>query len=70
MPSMRDIALQMIQNNPNVANNPRAQEMIAIIQNGDAQKGQELAQNLCATYGETPEQAIAKAKRFFNFPSN
>lgn len=68
MPSMKDFALQMIQNNPNIANNPRAQEMIAIIQNGDAQKGQELAQNLCSTYGDSPDQAIAKAKKFFNLP--
>lgn len=68
MASIRDIALQMIQNNPGVANNPRAQEMISIIQNGDAQRGQELAQNLCATYGDSPDQAVAKAKRFFNFP--
>lgn len=68
MPSMMDFAMQMIKNNPNVANNPRAQEMIAIIQNGDAAKGQELAQNLCATYGDTPDQAFAKAKKFFNIP--
>lgn len=68
MPNMRDIALQMIQNNPNIANNPRAQEMITIIQNGDSQKGQELAQNLCATYGVSPDQAFQQAKRFFNIP--
>lgn len=66
---MKDFALQMIQNNPNIANNPRAQEMIAIIQNGDAAKGQELAQNLCATYGTTPDQAFQQAKKFFNIPN-
>lgn len=68
MPSMKDFALRMIQNNPNIANNPRAQEMIAIIQNGDEQKGQELAQNLCATYGVSPDQALQQAKNFFNIP--
>lgn len=34
-------AMSMIQNNPQVMNNPMAQNYIGVIQSGDAQKGQQ-----------------------------
>ena len=37
IPNMRDMALNLLMQNPNVANNPNAQEFIQVIQNGDAQ---------------------------------
>lgn len=58
-------ALNLISQNPNIANNPRAQEYIKIIQNGDSKKGEEIANNLCQTYGMSKEDAIANAKKFF-----
>lgn len=48
-------ALNMIQRNPQIANNPRAQDMIKVIQSGDSARGQQLAENLCQTYGVTDE---------------
>lgn len=63
-----NFALELISKNPNIANNPRSQEMIDVIKSGDQQKGEALARNLCATYGVTPEQATQQARRFFNLP--
>ena len=58
-------AINLISKNPNVANNPRAQEYIKIIQNGDSKKGEEIANNLYQTHGMSKEDAIANAKKFF-----
>ena len=68
IPNPRDLAMNMIRNNPKVANNPNAQEFINVIQIGDAAKGQQIAQNLCNTYGVTPEEAMQQAKQFFKLP--
>lgn len=65
----RSIALNLISRNPFVANNPQAQNLISVIQNGDSKKGEEIARNLCNTYGVTPEQAFTQAKNFFGFPN-
>lgn len=61
-------AMEMLRNNPNVVNNPQAQEMVNVIQSGDAQKGQEIADNICKTYGISREEAIMQAGRFFHLP--
>lgn len=58
-------AMSMIQNNPQVMNNPMAQNYISVIQSGDAQKGQQLAENICRSYGVTPQEALQQAKQFF-----
>lgn len=61
-------AMSMIQQNPQVMNNPMAQNYIGVIQSGDVQKGQQLAENICKSYGVTPQQAMQQAKQFFNIP--
>ena len=68
IPNMRDMALNLLMQNPNVANNPNAQEFIQVIQNGDSVKGEQIAQNLCDTYGMSKEYAIRNAKTFFHLP--
>lgn len=62
---LKNFAMNLIKNNPQIANNPNASEMLNTIQNGDSAKGQQIAVNLCNTYGISPEQALAKAKQFF-----
>lgn len=62
----RNFALGLINQNPNVANNPQAQEYLGVIQSGDAQKGTEIANNICKSYGMTPQEALERAKQFFN----
>lgn len=59
-------ALNMIQHDPASQNNPNARETIDAIKSGDANRGQQIARNLCDTYGVRPEDAIAQAKSFFH----
>lgn len=59
-------AMNMLQNNPQVMNNPQAQGLMQVIQSGDAAKGQQMAENLCKTYGVTPDQALKEARKFFH----
>lgn len=68
MPSLKDFALNMIDGNPQIANNPNAREFLNVIRNGDDARGRQIAQNLCDSYGITPDQAVQQAKQFFNLP--
>lgn len=57
--------MNAINRNPGITNNPMAQNMVQILQSGDAQKGQQMAENLCKTYGVSKEQATSMAMEFF-----
>ncbi len=46
---------------------PIQQNYIDILRNRDESRGIPTANNLCNSMGETREQAIAKASKFFNF---
>lgn len=59
-------AMNMLQRNPQVMNNPQAQGLMEVIQSGDANKGKRMAENLCKTYGVTPDQALEEARKFFH----
>lgn len=63
---MQQMVQQMMQRNPHIANNPQAQEYLKVIMSGDAQRGQEIAQNLCKTYGITPQEGVQQAQNFFS----
>lgn len=62
----KQFALDLIRRNPNISGNPNAQGMIDVIQSGDEEQGKRFAENLCATYGVTKEQALEDARRFFH----
>ena len=62
------IALGLISRNPQIANNPQAQQYIDVIRNNDEQQGRTIAQNICNAYGITPDQAIKQARQFFGIP--
>lgn len=64
----RQMAMNLISQNPNIANNPNAQEFIKVIQNGDSERGQQIADNLCRSYGMTRDEALKNAKSFFRLP--
>lgn len=66
MPSPIDAIITMIEQSPQFARNPNAREMLDCIKNNDAKKGQQIAANLCNTYGIKPEDAVQQARRFFN----
>ena len=64
----RQMAMNLISQNPNIAKNPNAQEFIKVIQNGDSARGQQIADNLCQTYGISRDEALKNAKLFFHLP--
>lgn len=66
MPNIFDFAMMLINNNPQISNNPQAQQMIEAIKNHDNEQGAVLANNICNSYGIDKNQAIDNAKRFFN----
>lgn len=61
-----NLAMRMINQNPQIANNPQAKSMIDVIRSGDSERGKQIAENLCNTYGVNKEDAINQAKSFFN----
>ena len=67
MNNAMNFALGLISQNPQIANNPNAKEMIDVIQSGDFYRGQVIARNLCQANNTTPEEAINVALRFFGF---
>lgn len=67
IPNLKEFAINLLSNNPRVQNNPQAQEMLNVIISGDEVKGQQIANNLCSTYGVDQKTAVEKAQRFFHF---
>lgn len=69
MTSPRDIALNFINNNPQlqqyIASDPQKQQMFEVLKSGDAVKGQQLANEICQQQGVTPEQGLQNAMNFF-----
>lgn len=62
------LAMNLINQNPNIASNPQAQELIQIIQSGDSARGEQMANNILNSYGISKEQGLADAKKFFGLP--
>lgn len=62
--NLQQMAMMMLQNNPNIKNNPMAQQALQIIQSGDNAAGEQMAMNLCQTYGVSKEQAIKQAQEW------
>ncbi len=63
---MRSFALNLLSQNPNIRSNPQLQDMLQVIQSGDSVRGQQIAENLCSTYGISKEDAISNARNFFH----
>ena len=65
MNNIQDMAMRMIMSSPQVKNNPMAKEYINVIASGDAMKGEQIANNICSSYGLRREDAIKQARQFF-----
>lgn len=63
--NLQAFAMNLLKNNPKIANNPQAQNFIDVIQRGDAEQGEEIANNLLNTFGVSKEEGIQQAKNFF-----
>lgn len=62
------MAMNLINQNPSVAANPQAQELMQIIKSGDSARGEQMANNILSSYGITKEQGLSDAKKFFGLP--
>lgn len=62
---IREFALKMIENNPNVKNNPNSKELIEIIRSNNQERGVQVARNYCQSMGCSEDDAVSKAKGFF-----
>ena len=56
----------IIENNPNIQNNPLAQNAIKMYQNGDTRGLQNMAENMCKERGITVDQAKQQVIGMFN----
>lgn len=69
MDDMRSFAMnfmqQRMQADPRFAGNPMAKEFMDILQSGDSKRGEQMAANLCQSYGDSKESAFQKARNFF-----
>jgi len=63
---LRTLALNMLERSPRVKNNPNAQNYINVIRNNDSETGEQIAMNLCKTYGVSPQEATQQARKFFH----
>lgn len=64
--SPQQILQQAMRMNPNIANNSQVQQYIQVLMSGDARKGQELAQNICGSFGVTPEQGVQQCQQYLS----
>lgn len=56
----------IIERNPNIQNNPLAQNAIKMYQNGDTRGLQNMAENMCKERGITVDQAKQQVISMFN----
>lgn len=62
------LAMNLINQNPNIASNPQAQELMQIIKSGDSERGEQMANNILNSYGISKEKGLSDAKKFFGLP--
>lgn len=68
--NLMQFATSMLQRNKNIPQNPMTNEMVNAIQSGDSKKGEQLARNICQSYGISPEEAFNNAQQFFGIGGN
>lgn len=66
--ALAQMAMNRISSDPSFRNNPQAKAFVDIMQRGDITQGQEMAKNLCQSYGVSEQEALQQAKSFFRIP--
>lgn len=61
-----DFANQLLDQNPQIANNPQNKPFVQAIRNRNPQEGQRIAQDICQKQGMLPTQALDQVKQFFH----
>lgn len=67
MPNYQEFALRLIEQNPQLANNPRSADLINIIRNNDEKRGIQVAQNILQEYGISAQDGIKAVLSAFHF---
>lgn len=62
---LQQFAMNMINQSPNVQNNPMAKELIDVIMSGDSKRGEQMADNICKSHGMTREEGLKQASSVF-----
>lgn len=65
MNSLALLAMNMIQNRPDIMNDPKNKPLIDALRSGDDAEGQRIAEELCKEHGETPQSAMSRVIKFF-----
>lgn len=65
---LAQMAMNRISSDPNLQKNPQARAFIDIMQRGDIAQGQQMARNLCQSFGVSEQEALQQAKSFFRIP--
>lgn len=66
--ALAQMAMNRISSDPNFQKNPQARAFMDIMQRGDAAQGQQMAKNLCQSFGVSEQEALQQAKSFFRIP--
>ena len=66
MLNLQQMAMNFLQQNPQISNSPQGREFLRILQTGDAAAGEQMASNILSAYGLSKEQGVQQAKTFFN----
>lgn len=62
---MRGLALNLLAQSPAISQSPMGQQFLHILQTNDVQAGEQMALNICNSYGSNPNDMLLKATRFF-----
>lgn len=65
MNSLALLAMNMIQNRPEIMNDPSKKPLIDALRSGDDANGERIAMELCKQHGDTPETAMTRVRQFF-----
>lgn len=64
--NLQQMAINLLQSNPQIINNPQARSYLDVIKSGNDQRGEEIARNMCQSMGVKPEDAYKQARQFFH----
>ena len=65
---LAQMAMNKISSDPNLQRNPQARAFMDIMQRGDIAQGEQMARNLCQSFGVSEQEALQQAKSFFRIP--
>lgn len=59
---LAQMAMNKISSDPNLQKNPQARAFMDIMQRGDVAQGQQMARNLCQSFGVSEQEALQQAR--------